>query len=408
MRVKIQTLMVIWGLLAVVGQLAAQEAKQDPRAKIAKDNPNVKMRGDFLRFRKRAESGKPTRVVTMGGSITEQKRGHSGQIPEWLKRRFPDADFQFTNAGISSTCSTTGAFRLESDVLSEGRVDLLIVEFAVNDDQDAAHARRECIRGMEGIVRHLRRAQPQADILMVHYVNPGMLETVISGKTPLTISAHEAVAKHYEIPTVNVAAEVAAAVKEGRYVWKDYGGTHPKPFGYQVAVNMIISALERGMEGDSKEVKDHALPLPLDRGNYGGGKFIDVQDAYWLGGWKFGKVSRELLPVGAIRPRYEKYDILRAEDPGTTLYLNFQGKSVGAFILAGPDAGIIEASVDGGPWQEYILYHSYSGGLNYTRSVIFAVDLSLGPHQLVLRVSDKKPDKSKGNAVSILYFEVNQ
>ena len=117
-------------------------------------------------------------VVTMGGSITENKRGHSAQIPEWLKQRFPKADFQFTNAGIASTCSTTGAFRLETDVLSTGRVDLLIVEFAVNDDQDAGHAKRECIRGMEGIVRHLRRAQPRADILMVQYVNPGMLETV--------------------------------------------------------------------------------------------------------------------------------------------------------------------------------------------------------------------------------------
>ena len=66
------------------------------------------------------------------------------------------------------------AFRLQSDVLAGGRVDLLIVEFAVNDDQDAAHARRECIRGMEGIVRHLRKVQSQADGLMVHYVNPEM------------------------------------------------------------------------------------------------------------------------------------------------------------------------------------------------------------------------------------------
>lgn len=408
MRINFRVLMIV-GALAMTGSLVAEEVKQDPRAQISSDNPQVKMRGDFQRFRKRAESGEPTRVVTLGGSITEAVHGHSSQIPEWLKKQFPKADFQFTNAGIASTCSTTGAFRLESDVLSGGRVDLLIVEFAVNDDQDAEHTREECIRGMEGIVRHLRKEQPQADILMVHYVNPEMLETMISGKTPLTISAHEAVAEHYGISSVNVAAEIASAVKDGRYDWKGYGGTHPKPFGYQVAVNLMKSALERGMEGGVEEGgEDHSLPLPLDRENYAGGKFIDVQEASWLGGWKYGKVSKEILSLGAIRSRYEKYQILRGDEPGTTLYLNFQGRSIGAFVLAGPDAGIVEVSVDGGTWQEKTLYHKHSGGLNYPRSVTFASDLPSGQHQLVLRLSDKKPGKSKGTTASILYFEVNE
>ena len=89
------------------------------------------------------------------------------------------------------------------------------------------------------------------------------------------------------------------------------------------------------------------------------------------------------------------------------LYLNFIGRSVGAFVLAGPDAGIIEVSVDGGPWQEQSLFHKHSGGLNYPRSVTFASDLPSGQHQLVLRLSGKKPEKSKGTAAAILYFEVN-
>jgi hypothetical protein len=59
-----------------------------------------------------------------------------------LQRRFPDTKFTFTDAGLSSTCSTTGAFRLSTDVLSQGPVDLLFIEFAVNDDQDAGHAMR--------------------------------------------------------------------------------------------------------------------------------------------------------------------------------------------------------------------------------------------------------------------------
>lgn len=405
--VNIQTWILI-GALVLSGRLAAENAKEDPRAKIAEGNSKVKLRGDFQRLRKRAESGKPTRVVTLGGSITEASHGHSSLVPEWLTKQFPKADFQFTNAGISSTCSTTGAFRLESDVLSGGRVDLLIVEFAVNDDQDAMHTREECIRGMEGIIRHMRKNQPEADILMAHYVNPEMLATLIDGKTPLTISAHEAVAEHYGISSVNVAAEIASAVKEGRYDWKDYGGTHPKSFGYQVAANLMTEALRQGMKGDIEGHEKHTLPTPLDRSNYGAGKFIDVQESNWLGGWKYGKVSKEILPLGAIRSRYEKYQILRGDAPGTTLYLNFQGRSIGAFVLAGPDSGIVEVSVDGAPWQAHTLYHKHSRGLNYPRSVTFASELASGHHQLALRLSDKKPQNSKGTSASILYFEVNE
>lgn len=400
--------MTVAGVLTLVGTLGAQEESQDPRATISPDNAQVRMRSDFHRFRQRAESGKPTRVVTLGGSITENARGHSAQVPAWLKQRFPKADFQFTNAGISSTCSTTGAFRLERDVLAGGRVDLLIVEFAVNDDQDAGHAERECIRGMEGIVRHLRQAHPQADILMVQYVNPEMLAALLSGKKPLSLAAHEKVAEHYGIPSVNVAAEVASAVKEGRYTWEDYGGTHPKPFGYQVAVNMMVSALERGMATEDGGSEGHPLPPPLDSGNYGNGAWVDVQEAAWLGGWKYGKVGKGLLPVGAIRPRYEEYEVLRGDGAGTTLYLDFEGRAVGAFVLAGPDAGMVEFSVDGSPWQKKTLYHQHSGKLNYPRSVMFASDLSPGRHQLVLRLAEAKPEGSEGRAAAILFFEVNR
>lgn len=63
----------------------------------------------------------------------------------WLEKTFPETEFTFTNAGISSTCSTTGAFRLKEEVLGKGPVDLFFVEFAVNDNSDAGHAKRECV-----------------------------------------------------------------------------------------------------------------------------------------------------------------------------------------------------------------------------------------------------------------------
>src|SRR6202020_866711 len=96
-----------------------------------------------------------------------------------------------------------------TDVFAQGPVDLFFVEFAVNDDQDAAHTRAECIRGMEGIIRHARQRNPNIEIVITFFVNEGIVKTLQSGQKPLTIEAHEAVAEHYGIPTINLAKEVA-------------------------------------------------------------------------------------------------------------------------------------------------------------------------------------------------------
>lgn len=384
----------------------------DARARIAPGNPHLEVRSDFGNLQRMAAREKRVHVAFLGGSITQNTGGHTALVPRWLERRFPETEFTFTNAGLSSTCSTSGAFRLESHLFGRGPVDLLVVEFAVNDDQDAAHARRECIRGMEGIVRRVRRHNPRAEIVMVHYVNPEMLEKVQRGEGPVAIAAHEKVAEHYGITSVNVAAEVADAIGGERYTWMDYGGTHPKPFGYEVASNMMIAALERGLAtgpDGSGDFVNYALPGPIDAGSYDKGVFVSAdQAAPRSGGWKIGKAGKELIPAGAIREQYLECEVLRADAPGETLSLEFSGRAVGAFLLAGPDAGIVETSIDGGAFSKHDLFHRFSTKLNYPRSVIFSSGLASGDHRLELRVSDEKNPASTGNAVSILFFEINE
>jgi hypothetical protein len=114
---------------------------------------NVVLRGNLENSRQQFERANKGNVVFLGGSITEME-GYRPMVCSLLEERFPKTEFTFTNAGIGSTCSTTGAFRLRRDVLDHGPVDLLFVEFAVNDDQDGHLSREECIRGMEGVVRH--------------------------------------------------------------------------------------------------------------------------------------------------------------------------------------------------------------------------------------------------------------
>ncbi|HEX2971355.1 MAG TPA: SGNH/GDSL hydrolase family protein, partial [Tepidisphaeraceae bacterium] len=211
------------------------------------ENPpgtNIHLRGSLSNCRYQFQRQKTGHVAFIGGSITEMD-GYRPMVCQLLTKRFPDTRFTFTNAGVSSTCSTTGAFRLQSEVLSKGPVDLLFIEFAVNDDQDAGHSRQECIRGMEGIVRQALRHNPNMDIVITHFINPEMLEILRAGKTPLTAGAHEEVAVHYAISTINLAKEVAEQITAGQMTWQQYGGTHPAPYGNALCADMIARLMDQ-------------------------------------------------------------------------------------------------------------------------------------------------------------------
>ncbi|MEQ8787312.1 MAG: GDSL-type esterase/lipase family protein [Pirellulaceae bacterium] len=367
---------------------------------------NVQLRGDLNNCRIEFERNHQGHVAFLGGSITEMN-GYRPMVMAWLEKRFPDVEFTFTNAGISSTCSTTGAFRLAEDVLAKGPVDLLFVEYAVNDDQDAHHARRECIRGLEGVLRQLWRHNPHADVVVTYFVNPEMLEQLQAGKEPLTMAAHGRVAEHYHVSTIHLAREVAQRIDADRLTWQQYGGTHPKPAGNAIAAQMIAQLFEQAWnaplakDGEKTTAK---LPEPLDSGSYERGRYVDLHRARIKQGWRIHVPAWDTLK-GSKRNRFTEVEMLCATEPGAELTLEFDGAAVGAYLVAGPDAGILEASIDGGEWKRIDLFHHYSAGLHYPRTVLLASDLSPGRHTLVLRVS--KETNSAGHAARILHLVAN-
>lgn len=368
---------------------------------------NVQLRGNLDNARLKFERTGQGTVAFMGGSITEMN-GYRPMVCDLLKRRFPKTDFKFIQAGISSTCSNTGAFRLERDVLAEGPIDLFFVEFAVNDDQDGHFTRAECIRGMEGVIRHIRQACPNADIVMTFFVNESMLATLQAGKTPLTIEAHGAVASHYEVSTINLAKEVAVEITAGTLTWKVYGGVHPAPAGNSICARMIDELMNRAWV---KPLAETAVPVarplpaaPLDPQSYFAGHFVDPKEAKIKSGWTLGVPDWKALK-GGKRSRFTSLPMLSAAEPGAEATLAFEGRAVGAFIVAGPDAGVAEASIDGGPFKTVDLYHAYSKDLHYPRTVMLASGLAPGKHTLTLRIANET--HSAGHAMRIMQFGVN-
>ena len=360
----------------------------------------------FAQLSKKIQREEEIRMAMMGGSITQNPKGHSSLIPEWFRMQFPQNSLRTFNLGLSSTCSITGAFRMQKHLLSREPIDLLLVEFAVNDNQDAHLSFEAAIRGMEGIVR--RAHSEEIPVLMILFPNQELLARVQAGVSAPSLQAHLAVADNYMVPTVNVVEALADAIERDQMTWEDYGGVHPSADGYAFATNLVVTAMSRLLNQKTDSPLPD-LPEPLDPHCYSRAFWTNPSAATFAGTWYHGHPVRKLIATGNLRKEYFAYPLARSITPGSSLRFKFEGNSVSGFFLAGPDAGVIEVKIDEGETREIDLYHvPYSRRLNYPRSLILADGLVSGSHILELSVSKKNNPASIGNACNILYFGVNQ
>lgn len=362
------------------------------------------LQNSFLKF-ERERSG---RVAFLGGSITEMK-GWKDEIENDLKQRFPYTAFDFVEAGIGSTGTTPGAFRLPHDVLSQGKIDLLFVEAAVNDDTNH-FSPLEQVRGMEGEVRQALLHNPEMDIVMLHFIYDPFIPLLAKGKQPDVILNHERVANHYLIPSINLAQEISERMSAGEFTWEQFGGTHPLPFGhkfYTAAINHLFDTMWKGIEMNAPLVP-HELPaLPLDSFSYFGGDFIELEEAQLHKGWK---LVRNWHPDNTVEKRRGFVDVpmLEATQPGSELSLTFEGRAIGIFCTPGPSAAILEYCIDDGDYQELDTFTEWSAHLYIPWVYLFASELEPGKHRLTLRISEKKNPASLGHECQIRNFVVNK
>jgi sialidase-1 len=146
--------------------------------------------------------------------------------------------------------------------------------------------------------------------------------------------------------------------------------------------------------------------VALSDRNYEHGRFLDLKTAQVQSGWTLGEPAWASLP-GKTRKQFVGIPMLWADKPAASLVLPFEGSALGMFLVSGPDAGIVEYSIDRSPTKTIDLFTKHSGGLHYPWTCMFASDLAAGPHKLSLRVSDQKNPASKGMAVRIKTFVAN-
>jgi len=357
----------------------------------------------------RFERDKTGTVAFLGGSIT-QNGGWRDSICNYLQKKFPETQFTFISAGISSMGTTPGAFRLDRDVLSKGPVDLLFEEAAVNDATNGRSS-DEQIRGMEGIIRHTLMANPATDIVVMHFVDQEKMKTYNRGEVPEVIRNFDLVSTHYNVGSINLALEVTERINRGEFNWEDdFKDVHPSPFGQSIYFRSMKAFLEEAYSmplSGNEQITPHQIPDAMDPFSYDRGEIIPFTEASDIKGFK---LQPKWSPAGnyGTRQGYTEVDMLLGEDAGDSFTLHFEGRAVGIMVAAGPDAGMIEYSIDGGEIQKADLFTRWSQQLYLPWYLTLAAELDRGSHTLELKIScDKNPDSS-GNSCIIKAFYINK
>ncbi|MBR6044209.1 MAG: SGNH/GDSL hydrolase family protein [Ruminococcus sp.] len=191
--------------------------------------------GDTTRIKakmQKALDGETVTVAYLGGSITE---GYSAGEKKCYARlsfeKFRDAfgkdggkNVKYVNAGISGTPSILGNLRLQRDILSKDP-DIVFLEFAVNDSQDADHK-----AAYESIVRDLLE-RDVAVVLLFSRMEKGYTAQ----------SQMKEIGAYYNIPMISYADGLTYMLDKNLITWSEFSGdyTHPNLRGHAIVADMI-------------------------------------------------------------------------------------------------------------------------------------------------------------------------
>jgi pimeloyl-ACP methyl ester carboxylesterase/lysophospholipase L1-like esterase len=351
---------------------------------------------------------KQSRVAFLGGSIT-YNHGWRDSVSAYLTKRFNETTFDFVNAGIPSFGSVPNAFRLERDVILKGKIDLLFIEAAVNDQTNGTSS-AEQIMAMEGIVRQVRKTNPAVEVVFMHFVDPEKIAQYNKNEVPEVIVNHEKIASYYQSPSINLAKEVTERINNKEFTWEnDFKNLHPSPFGQGVYAKSIIALLEKAFAGHTDaddKIINHLLPERLNQFSYESGRFLDASMAKIDKNWT---IIEKWNPNDGTGTRSDFVDVpmLSSNKIGSKLHLKFKGNVIGVAVAAGQDAGIIEYRVDRKNWKKYDLFTQWSKSLHLPWFCTLENTLTDGEHTLEIKISAEKNIQSIGNACRIRYFFVN-
>jgi len=312
--------------------------------------PACTVRGGIPNVLAKLERGEPVRIAYVGGSITAAE-GWRPMTLAWFRQQYPEARVEEINAAIQGTGSKLAVFRLEHEVLRHDP-DLVFVEFAVND----GGSQEEIERWMEGLVRKARRASPDLDMCLVYTVGDWMLDGLRRGDLPISVRAHERVAQHYGIPSIQLGTDVVRRLDKGELIFTGprsggdtgdkalvfaYDSCHPSPAGHRLYADTIARSIET-MAGVG-EAGLHPLPPPLHANNSEYASPIPPRSVRMSGGWHRADPATD--PVAKeFAGRFQ--EIWVSDAPGETVSFRFSGDTLMLYDIMGPGVGSYAVSLN--------------------------------------------------------------
>lgn len=243
--------------------------------------------GDTGRVRraiKKAQRGEPVTIAYIGGSITQG----AGATPinsecyayksyrDFVKVSGGGENVRFVKAGVGGTPSELGMIRFERDVLRDGKEtpDIVVVEFAVNDDGD--ETKGNCY---ESLVRKILTLpnRPAVVLLFSVFANDWNLQERLG-----------VVGERYDLPMVSVLDAVTPQFRlkqgQGRVLSKNqyfYDMFHPTNAGHTVMADCLtyfFTQAVRQESADKPDLLEKGLPGSVIGADFEQVRLLDKKD----------------------------------------------------------------------------------------------------------------------------------
>ncbi|MBR7038153.1 MAG: endo-1,4-beta-xylanase [Oscillospiraceae bacterium] len=217
----------------------------------------------------KAESGAPTTVAYLGGSITEGNHAptcYAQRSFDYFAETFGTGNnCKFINAGLSGTSSAVGLMRAQRDIL-DAKPDVIFIEFSVNDHPEQLYK-----KSFESLVKRcLMQEQEPAVIILINRAKGGysMQEQMA------------AVGKLYDVPVISMDNALTKAFNSGLLKTDDYytDEYHPHADGAKLISDCIgyyyRQALKSANQSDA-----YTIPTGKVYGNeYATGTIVPLSD----------------------------------------------------------------------------------------------------------------------------------
>ncbi|NTV78036.1 MAG: flippase-like domain-containing protein, partial [Clostridiales bacterium] len=188
--------------------------------------------------------------ITMGSGASSQENCYANRIFEWFETSFPNAKFNYVNAGIGATDSLFGCARIDEDLLAY-EPDFVIVEFSVNDSNNATYG-----ESYESLIRKILLHNEDVALVLLYMAQ---FDNGTSAQ-----GVHFSTGNYYSLPQISLFASVYQEIVAGKIKAQDLSQDmlHPNDSGHETVAMLVTNYLEKVKNGDYGSMEKVALPEP--------------------------------------------------------------------------------------------------------------------------------------------------